>query len=135
MTATIVVYTEKGEQVWQAPVFTAMIERLHCPGNTSGAKLARGIRQAVLEAEAIHGGRDPNEVRDIPGWNVASYTKKHMDNLNCRGRTVEIFRVDDSKDEERARSRIRNAARRLGVEVETRVETGRVIGTVKRGEA
>lgn len=128
----VVVYTDKGQQIWQSKAFTAMIDRLHCPGNTSGAEFARGIRQAVYEAECIEQNVPPHEVREIPGWNVASYTKKHMSNLNYRGRTVELFRQGDKKDEGRARSRIMNAARRLNIKVETYTDGSRMIGTVKK---
>ena len=51
---------------------------------------------------------------------IAAYTQMHMDNLERNGRTTEGF-YGDMGSEARARSRIRNAAKRLGVKVSTRV--------------
>ena len=135
--ATVVIYTEKGEQVWQSTILGGTIERLHCPGNTIGAEIARGIRQAVHEAESIESGRrvDRHHVRPVPGWNTASYTKKHIENLTYRGETIEYFSRSDPRAEGRARSRIMNAARKIKIKVSTKVEWEhlygpRIVGTV-----
>jgi hypothetical protein len=130
---TVVVYTDKGEQVWQSVALALAIDRLHCPGNTTGATFAAALRQAVRDAEALEQGRVPeeHETETLSGWNVAAYTKRHMENLTYKGRTVELFRRGDDRDQNRARSRILNAARRLNMQVETRTADGRIIGTVK----
>ena len=143
---TVIVVTDTGEQVWQSPALGFTIDRLHCPGNNSGATLADGIRRAVLTAEAMEEGRDPEQViREATARrkrsNLASYTITHMHNLSKSGKTIERFRTeprsyDESRRaENRARSRIMNAANRLGIKVSTRAEWGehgpQVVGTIR----
>jgi hypothetical protein len=136
----VVVYTDKGEQVWQSPATAYSLRSASCPHNTIGSSLVAGLRRAVEDAEALEDGRDPERPSERamrmsePGWNLAAYTKRHMANLTKTGRTTEVFRQGDQKDEQRARSRIQNAARRLDLKVQTRVEGGIVIGTVHPSE-
>ena len=47
----VVVYTDKGEQVWQTQVTALSLRRLECPGNSIGAAFAAMLRGAVTEAE------------------------------------------------------------------------------------
>jgi len=56
----VVVYTDKGEQVWQSPAGPALtLRNVKCPGNTIGSALVSGLRRAVEDAEAIEAGRNP----------------------------------------------------------------------------
>jgi hypothetical protein len=60
MMATVVVYSDKGEQVWSyTGVASWMIAGLQCPTNMRGSGLAAGIRRAVEDAEKIERGEDP----------------------------------------------------------------------------
>lgn len=131
----VVVYTEKGEQVWQSSALALAISRLRCP-DPSGATFAAALCRAVRDAEALEQGKvpEPHELEDLMGWNMAAYTKRHMINLRETGKTTESFRKGDRRDLNRARSRITNAARHLGLKVETMSINGRVIATVKEPE-
>lgn len=62
--AYVVVYTEKGQQVWQMNVPSFAIRNLGCPGNTIGSSLAAGIRRAVEDAEVIEAGGDPERASE-----------------------------------------------------------------------
>jgi hypothetical protein len=141
----IVIYTDKGEQVWQAPVMGINIARLYCPGNSIGAALARGVVEAVAKAEAMEArseiltGQVEVDAMNAAKGNVAKYTLAHMARLSASGRTTERFSPGDEKGEGRARSRIMNAAKRLGVKVSTRVEWvgpgPRIVGTVRKEQS
>jgi hypothetical protein len=69
---------------------------------------------------------------------IAHYTQRHMDNLRDKGHTVEhisLYAGNSRRAEDRARSRIINAANRLGIKVSTRIEWGehglQAVGTVR----
>ncbi len=55
----VVVYTDKGEQVWQSPAIGFTLRPAKCPGNTIGSALVSGLRRAIEDAEAIEAGDDP----------------------------------------------------------------------------
>lgn len=55
----VVVYTDKGEQVWQSPALGFTLRPAKCPGNSIGSALVSGLRRAVEDAEAIEQGRNP----------------------------------------------------------------------------
>lgn len=55
----VVVYTDKGQQVWQSLATAYSLRRAECPGNSIGSSLVAGLRRAVEDAEAIEEGRDP----------------------------------------------------------------------------
>lgn len=57
--AYVVVYTDKGEQVWSSQLIAATVRRLECPGNVIGSSVASGLRRAAQDAEALEQGRDP----------------------------------------------------------------------------
>lgn len=140
---TVVVYTDKGEQVWQMPADAYSLRNANCFMNTNGSSIISGLRRAVEDAEAIEQGCDPERPSEkamrkalLPKdyGNLASYTKKHMENLAEHGATTEWFNGTIG-GKNRARSRIINAANRLGLKVRTEalIREGQpvIIATVK----
>ena len=147
MSPIVVVYTDNGQQVWQSPAMSLTLRSAKCPSNTSGSSLISGLRRAVEDAEAIEEGRDPErpseravrlaaEERERREGRLAEYTKRHMKNLRDHGETKEPFTLGDLKSEQRARSRITNAASRIGVKVHTNVRWGEhgpvIVGRIRK---
>jgi hypothetical protein len=56
---TVVVYTDKGEQVWQSPATAYSLRSATCPTNQTGSSLISGLRRAVEDAEKIEDGHNP----------------------------------------------------------------------------
>lgn len=58
--AIIVVYTDKGQQVWQTTgVHRDSLSAATCPTNAKGSAIIAGLRRAVEDAEKIERDEDP----------------------------------------------------------------------------
>lgn len=62
--AYVVVYTDKGQQVWLSPLIALTVRRLECPGNTIGSSIAAGLRRAAEDAEMMERGQDPERLSE-----------------------------------------------------------------------
>lgn len=57
--AYVVVYTEKGEQVWHMQATAHALATARCDTNIVGRNLISGLRRAFEDAEALEQGLDP----------------------------------------------------------------------------
>lgn len=61
----VIVVTDDGREVWRAAgIMPHDVSALACPSNTTGSSLAAGVRRAVLDAQKIQRGEDPERASE-----------------------------------------------------------------------
>lgn len=99
---TVVVYTDKGQQVWQMDVESWQIDGLQCPTNLRGSSLAGGIRRAVQDAEVIQAGGDPERPSEKAIRLMHEERARASDFVpDAEGRDARFTRTDDGYEDPR----------------------------------